>query len=326
MKLMKLAVALCSFVLLGYSNLLAHEFKHTPGFPTPPSGLTTLGDSHGEIAVASNGEIHVSVQSGDKSGIQVYSPDGKYSRNVKGAPNDFHGFVIHKDKSGEHIYGVGLNTGTLSKMTLDGSIVFQTPVSAIPEKFVGKKKDALTPRFTSCDVTPDGSIFVTDGYGTDNIHIYNNDGSYRTTWIGRKAPYNFKNLHKIFIDLRYDEPRILCCDRANKRLVHLTLDGKVIGEYAADLRRPSSAAFHGDHVAIAEIEGRISVLDKDGKTLTTLGTNDAKYNGNRTPPEQWQEGIVTSPHGIAYDAKGNILMTEFSKFGRILKYSAKTGN
>ena len=320
---MKITIALFSVSLFSFSNLLAHDFKHSPGFPAPPSGLKTPGDSHGEIAVASNGEIHVSVQSGKKAGIQVYSPEGKYLRNVKGAPHDFHGFVIHKEKSGEFIYGVGLNTGSLTKMTLDGTIVFQTPVSAIPEKFIGKKKELLSPRFTSCDVAPDGTIIVTDGYGTDNLHLYNADGSYRMTWIGRKAPYLFKNLHKVFIDLRYDQPRILCCDRANKRLVHLSMDGKFIGEYATGLRRPSSAAFHGDHVAIAEIEGRISVLDKEGTTVATMGTNDDKYNGNRTPPEQWREGVVTSPHGISYDLKGNIIMSEYSKFGRILKYSLK---
>ena len=177
---MKITIALFSVSLFSFSNLLAHDFKHSPGFPAPPSGLKTPGDSHGEIAVASNGEIHVSVQSGKKAGIQVYSPEGKYLRNVKGAPHDFHGFVIHKEKSGEFIYGVGLNTGSLTKMTLDGTIVFQTPVSAIPEKFIGKKKELLSPRFTSCDVAPDGTIIVTDGYGTDNLHLYNADGSYRS--------------------------------------------------------------------------------------------------------------------------------------------------
>ncbi|MEM9420233.1 MAG: family 16 glycoside hydrolase [Planctomycetota bacterium] len=304
----------------------AHEFEHHSGFPEVPADWGTIGDGHGEIVVASSGEVYVSVMGGKQPGLQVYSPEGKYLRNVPGAPKDFHGFVIAQEDEGEFIYGVGLLSGTLTKMKLDGEVVFATPVSVIPEKFFWKKKDSdvINPRFTSCAVSPiDGTIYVADGYASDNIHLYNADGSYRETWVGRAEPYNFKNLHKIHIDPRYDEPRILGCDRANLRLVHLSLDGEFLGDFATGLRRPSAAAFHGPYVAIAEIQGRISVLDKDGNIDTTMGTNNDKYNGNRTPPEQWREGITTSPHGIAFDAEGNILMTEYSKWGRVLKYSQK---
>ncbi len=66
-------------------------------------------------------------------------------------------------------------------------------------------------------------------------------------WIGefggrQKAPLKLMNCHKIFIDHRYAEPRILLCDRLNNRLVHTTLDGELIKVYATKLRKPSSAA------------------------------------------------------------------------------------
>ncbi|MEM7603477.1 MAG: hypothetical protein AAF357_18945, partial [Verrucomicrobiota bacterium] len=225
------------------SPLLAHDYHHQSDFPTLAEGSETVGDGHGEVAVSSRGEIYVSVQGGPHPGLQVYSAEGAYLRNVKGAPTDFHGFVIHQESAGEFIYGVGLSSGTLFKLALDGAVVFSTPFTVIPEALIGQKKEQLAPRFTSCDVAPDGTIYVVDGYGTDNIHLFEPDGSYRTTWVGRSEPYRFKNLHKIFIDPRYDEPRILGCDRANKRLVHLALNGTWIGEFATDLRRPSSAAF-----------------------------------------------------------------------------------
>ncbi|MEM0913271.1 MAG: hypothetical protein AAGK09_01520 [Planctomycetota bacterium] len=318
---MNVSLLLIALVALAvHSPLFAHEFDHSPGFPSLPDGWEGVGDSHGEIAVASNGEVYVSVQGGEHPGLQVYSADGHYLRNVPDAPNDFHGFIIHQEDDGEFIYGVGLTSGTLSKLRLDGTEVFATPVSAIPEQFIWKKEGKLNPRFTSCDVAPDGTIYVADGYASDNIHLFDPDGGYRMTWIGRSEPYGFKNLHKLFIDPRYDEPRLLACDRANRRLVHLTLDGDWIGEFATGLRRPSAAAFHGSDVAIAEIEGQIIVLDTEGNVTAKMGTNDDKYNGNRTPPAQWRQGVTTSPHGIAYDADGNILMTEYSKYGRVLKF------
>ena len=62
------------------------------------------------------------------------------------------------------------------------------------------------------------------------------------------------------------------------------------------------------------------MLDKAGKIVKTVSFNKGKYNGNRHAPESWQEGLVTSPHGITFDNDGNILMTEYNKWGRVLKY------
>ena len=62
-----------------------------------PEGRAQLGNQHGDVAVSSAGEVYVSVQD-PTAGLQVYSPDGKFLRNVNGAPSDFHGFVIHKER------------------------------------------------------------------------------------------------------------------------------------------------------------------------------------------------------------------------------------
>jgi hypothetical protein len=166
---------------------------------------------------------------------------------------------------------------------------------------------------------------VVDGYGEDWIFQFDKDGKFKTVFGGRVAPWNLKNCHKIFIDPRYGEPRILCCDRVNLRLLHLKLDGTIIGEYVTGLRRPSSASFHGDLVAIAEIAGRVSVIDKAGKTVATLGQNDApgENNTNGVDPAKWKEGLCTGPHGITFDADGNILMAEWNKWGRVLRWNVK---
>src|SRR6267142_6898277 len=81
-------------------------------------------DQHGDVAVASNGEIYVSTKD-RAAGVQVFSPAGKFLRNVPGAPNDFHGFVIRKDNDGEFIYGARLDAQIIVKMTLDGKVVFE---------------------------------------------------------------------------------------------------------------------------------------------------------------------------------------------------------
>jgi hypothetical protein len=167
---------------------------------------------------------------------------------------------------------------------------------------------------------------VIDGYGKSWVFVFDKTGKLINEFGGPVAPWNFNNAHKLHIDPRFDPVRVFVCDRNNNRLLHLTLDGNIIGEIpATGLRRPSSASFHGDLVAVAEINGRISVINKNGTVVAELGVNDVReqVDTNKIKPDDWRPGVVTSPHGITFDAAGNILETEWNSFGRILRWDRK---
>jgi hypothetical protein len=318
-------VGILGFPLI--SQLHAHAYEHDHDWIKPTA--EKIGDGHGEIAVAANGEVYLSVGTGEKAGIQVYAADGEYLRNVTNAPDDFHGFVIVKEAEEEFIYGARLKMGEILKMTLAGEVVLKIPTYGTPvEKFFRKHRKtgkSLGARLTSEDALPNGDIFVVDGYGNDHIFRFNQKGEYLGEFGGRmKAPLKLMNCHKIFIDHRYGEPRLLLCDRLNNRLVHTTLEGELIKVYATKLRKPSSAALNKDLVAIAEIDGRISVFNKQGEMVAEVGTNNTKDIGKNTfGPETWINGIVKAPHGIAFDAMGDILMTEYNQWGRVMKFQLK---
>lgn len=301
----------------------APAFKPVADWHQVPPGLDKLGNQHGDVAISAKGEVYVSILSGPKAGVQVFAPDGKYLRNVPNAPNDFHGFVIHRDNDGtEYIYGPRLNGQTVLKMTLDGQVVLDIPGSAIPEKYKAARKGKKRLRLTACDVAPNGDIFVTDGYASDYVHRFNSKGEYQASFGGRVAPYNFKTLHKIAIDTRFDPPRIIGADRANLRVVHLSLDGKFLGEVAKDMLLPAAVVVHGDYAAIGEIKGRVTLLDKAGKAAAVLGANSHadEVGTNKTEPVKWRPGIVTAPHGVAFSPKGDLYVSEYSLFGRVHKF------
>ena len=300
---------------------LAAEVTYTltPDFITPPPGRETLGDSHGEIRVDKAGRIYVSVQGQAEGGIQVYSPEGKYLHHLAGTPGSLHGFVIHQEEAGEFIYAAVLGESRVLKLTLEGKVVLEIPKASFPAE-----QAAAGLKLTSCDVAPNGDIYVVDGYGKDWIFVFDKAGTYKTVFGGQGEPLKLKNTHKIFVDPRFTPARILACDRGNNRILHLDLDGKLIGVVAdQDLRRPSSASFHGDLMCVAEIAGSISVFNKEGKLIASLGANETagETNTPKVPPAQWRTGTVTSPHGITFDNAGNILETEWNNFGRILRWT-----
>ena len=312
----------------GSIHAIEPDYKAVDEWLKPADGQATIGPAHGDIAVSQNGDVYVSILSGPHGGIQVFDSSGNYLRNVPDAPNDFHGFVIHKEAEGEFIYGARLSGQTVLKMQLDGKIVLQIEGSSIPDGFVRQQKGQPVLRLTSVDVAPDGRIFVVDGYSSDYIHIFNPDGSYAGSFGGKAAPFGFKTCHKIAIDTRYEPARIICCDRENRRVVQLSLNGEVLN-VIPDMMRPAAVAVHGEWAAVAEIEGRVSLVDKDGKTVRTLGHNMVKEQTatNKVKPEDWRTGILTAPHGIDFDSKGHLFVTEYNLYGRVLRYdrSSHTG-
>jgi hypothetical protein len=195
---------------------------------------------------------------------------------------------------------------------------------AIDEK-ASEKRTAL--KITNADAAPNGDIYVVDGYGSDWIFVFDAQGKFKNKFGGRGEPFKLANCHKVHVDTRYSPARIFLCDRGNNRVLHASLSGELLGVIPVKeaLRRPSSASFHGDYVTLAEIAGRISVWDKEGNLVAALGANDnsKQVNTPGVPPTDWHDNVVTSPHGVTFDAQGNILETEWNKFGRVLRWNRK---
>jgi hypothetical protein len=326
----------------------ALEFAALADWPRLPSGRTKLGQMHGDVAVSSKGEVYVSTED-PAAPLQVYAPDGTFLRNLSGAPSDFHGFVIRRQPDGEFIFGASLLGQQIIKMTLDGKILTTISTSSIPDKFKWRnapspekllptgifqfyKLPADDPRrkadflLTGLDVAPNGDIYATDGYANDYVHRFDRAGKYLGSFGGRDEPYTFRTFHKLLIDTRFQPARILGCDRANNRLVHLSLDGTLMGVVATDLLLPAALALSGDNVVVGEFQGRVTVLDKAGRVVTHFGTNteqSAGVAGYNVPPDKWQSGVVLAPHGVAVNSTGDVFVSEFSAFGRVHRFNKR---
>lgn len=312
--------------LAGLLNIAsAVEYKVVPDWLKLPEGRPQLGNQHGDIAVSSKGEVYVSIMD-PKAGVQVYSPEGKWLRNLPDAPADFHGFVIKKQADGEFIYGPRLGGGNILKLTLEGKVVLDIPSSVIPDDFKVKNKEGKTRvAMTGMDVAPNGDWYVTDGYASSYVHRFDKTGKYLKSFGGKKAPYNFTTLHKIAVDTRFTPVRIICCDREALRVVHLSTDGEFLGVVAKDLLAPAAITVQGDYALVGEIRGQVSVLDKEGKVVARLGLNTTKgeTGNNSLEPAKWRPGFVTAPHGVAFNAAGDIFVSEYNKFGRVHRWNVK---
>ena len=307
----------------------AWTFQVDPSWPKLPEGKV-LGATHGGVVIDRAGNVYAS---SDANGIFVFGANGKFLRTIAPEVTNLHGLLLREEKGREFLYGALNNAGKAVKLTLDGKLEWEITVPkesgfynapaapATPSKD-GKKKGPTPFKPTGIAVGPDGRIYVADGYGASVIHVYSPERKYLKTIGTRGEGENqFKTCHGIALDLRFGAPRLLVADRENRRLVHLDLEGKWLGVVATDLRRPCSLSFSGDYVGVAELEGRVAILDKAGKVVATLGDNPdkaqwAKFN---IAPELWRDGIFIAAHGLAFDKAGNLYVEDWNFKGRLTR-------
>jgi DNA-binding beta-propeller fold protein YncE len=305
-----------------------HRYEWVRGWGKLPDGMK-YGSTHGGVAV--DGQNHVYVSTDGDGSIIVFDQNGQYVRSLgrEWRPdkdgNGTHDMQLHKEGKQEFLYLVSLFRHEFAKLTLQGEPVW---IKGFPEQSgIYKSKDEFKP--TGMTVAPNGDLYVTDGYGANYVHRYNAKGEYLNSWGGKcsqeKEEGKFSTPHKITIDRRGNEPLVLVTDRANHRLQWFTLEGrhvKTLDGSANDfLRLPSVLNIRDTDVAIGDLAGRVTIIDKDDKLVTHLGDSGdpTKRATNKIAPDQWVDGQFIAPHGLSWDKEGNLYISEWMLAGRVVK-------
>lgn len=297
----------------------ANTYETVANWCQLPEGQKTLGPTHGGIAIDRRGNVYFSMDGGPH-GIMVYSPEGKLIRGMADKFTGIHSLMLREEDGEEYLYAAHLKGKQALKLKLDG-----TPVLTIGVPMEsGKYQNAEQYKPTAVAVGPDGAIYVADGYGLNWIHQFDKAGKYIRSLGGPgTAPGQLKTPHGLALDTRGEKPLLLVCDRENRRLQHFDLDGSFVGVVAQNLRRPCTVSFHGKRVAVAELEARVTILDETNTPVAFIGDNPEKkqWANYGVPPEQWQAGLFTAPHGVCFDAQGNLYVMDWNASGRVSRWN-----
>jgi hypothetical protein len=315
--LVLLAVLSLISPVLGLQNSL--KFTHVPGyFPAQPDNQL-LGPTHGGAAVDRAGNVYVSTDT--PRGILVFGPDGKYLRHF--GPPMIHGLHLQREQDGEYLYAARPSAHEVVKIKTDGTTVW---TMGYPEmSTVYTKADEFNP--TNVVALRDGTIFVADGYGKNFIHKFDRDRKYLKSFGGPGGnpaeEGKFNRCHGLAVDYRGPSPMLIVCNRESGRVEQWDTDGNLVKVLQRNLRMPAAAHVRGDYVAIAELQGRVTVLGKDNSIVAQIGDNPttAQRANFGLEPAQWTDGVCNSPHAVAFDRAGNLVVAEWSKFGRVLKFT-----
>jgi hypothetical protein len=157
--------------------------------------------------------------------------------------------------------------------------------------------------------TPDGDIYVSDGYGNRHVHRFSRDGTLRDTWGGvGAAPGEFGLPHDVALG---SDARLLVCDRANDRVQQFDRDGTYLAEWS-QWQRPMQIFIRHGRMYVAHAWAAISVRTLDGALLASWS-----YESTVTHDQE------KSPHSTWVDSVGDIYVAEvvgpngFQKFMRV---------
>ena len=300
-------------IIVGKGN---HTYEWVSDWARLPAGMQ-LGSCHGGIVIDSRGRVILNTET--ENAVMIFDPDGKF---VKSWGKDFkggcHGMMVRKEGRAEYLYLTHTARHELIKVTLDGELVW---TRGYPEQS-GIYKTASEYKPTAVAFAPDGSFYVTDGYGKFWVHHYNAKGEYLKSWGGTGSePGKLNNPHGIWVDTRPKTPVVVVADRGNKRLQIFSLDGNHAGFVTEDMRLPSNMDQRGGDLVIADLAGKITILDKENKVVTHIGdnTDPKKRATNQIPPDQWVDGVFISPHCPRWDKHGNLYVHEWLTAGRVIK-------
>jgi len=293
------------------------KFSITPHFFEENPGGKPLGACHGGAVIDKAGNIYITTDT--ERGIVVFSPAGKFLRAV--GPTLIHGLEVREEHGTEYLYCARPTAHEVVKLKLDGEQVWKIDFSQ--EASVPKDSKGFN---NPCAVTvaPDGSIFVADGYGSNYVLKFDKDRKFLKAFGGPgEAEGKFKTCHGIGLDTRQGRPLLLVCNRNNNRVEHWDLDGNFVKVIQKDLRMPAAVHIRGDYAVFPELQGRVTVLNKDGSIAAQVGDNlNEKQRANfGLPQDQWKDGICNSPHGASMDKDGNLVVSEWSKFGHLHKFT-----
>jgi hypothetical protein len=284
----------------------------------PPGHV--YGNTHG-VARDAQGEIHIKHTVGKTATVDdavvVFDADGKFVRSWgKEFKGGAHGMHLVKEGGQEFFYLCDTARHMLVKTTRAGEVVWER---GCPDETGGyKKPEEYVP--TNVATAPDGTVFVSDGYGRNYIHIYKPDGTYVSTFGGSgKNPGHTKCPHGLMVDTRGVEPLLVVADRSNARLQYFTLGGEHVKFVTDELRAPCHFHTRGSELLIPDLKSRVTIFDQDNKLIVHLG-DGGTYEGLRAKDRSaFTPGKFVAPHSAIFDPQGNIFVVEWVEVGRVTK-------
>lgn len=268
----------------------------------------------------------------NQNNVLIYNTSGQlldsWTLNLGGA----HGLTCHTEPDGREFLYVTETGGRILKTTLQGEVVLELPRPASVGAYA--ERDAYSPTETA--VSPNGDIYVADGYGSQFILRFSKEGRFLGKFGGRSTqptnPGKFLQAHGVALDLRGNKPLLVCTERIRNEFNWFTLDGKhVRGVYlpGAYVSRP---VIHGKHLysgvcfgakpddfRMWQKRGFVTILDERDQVTSNPGGHAPEYKEGRLQLLLQENPVFSNCHDVCVDQAHDLYVCQWNS-GKVYPY------
>jgi len=261
--------------------------------------------------VTIDAQDHIYIITRHNPAVQVYETDGTLLRawNVED-PNGAH--FIRIGPAG-NVWAANITNHTVRQYTPDGKLLMTL---GEPGRAGADRNHFDRP--TDMVILPNGAIFVTDGYNNRRIIHFDAAGKYMNQW-GQEGtePGQFALPHSIVADSR---GRLYVADRENARIQVFDTEGELlavwddlIAPWGLWISKDDEIWACGSSVKKTEGTGELNILPPPDQVALKLNSKGkilrrVPLTMTTTPPGD--SGELNWVHGIAFDSKGNLYLTD----------------
>jgi len=224
----------------------------------------------------------------------------------------------------KHVWIVDDQQHVIWKFTYDGKLVMT--LGTLGKR--GRDAGLLFDRPTDIAWLPDGTFFISDGYGGTRVAKFDKDGKFLMDWgsapkdLANPGPNEWNTVHSIAIS---QDRRLFVVDRGHGRIQVFDENGKFLNMFYTgprgngdDYDSPGIASRPYTHLITADQ----TLWVADGGTSRILKYDlDGHYQYGWGGPGPWP-GQFAGPHGMSVDQDGNLYLAEVFN-GRVVKFQPK---
>jgi DNA-binding beta-propeller fold protein YncE len=212
----------------------------------------------------------------------------------------------------KHVWVFDDQLHLIHKFTYDGKLVMTLGTRGQRGRDAGKLFD----RPTDIDWLPDGTFFVSDGYGGKRVAKFDPNGKFLMDWGAAPAdpakpgPNEWNTVHSIAVSA---DRRVFVVDRGHRRFQVFDENGKFLTMFTTGMwSSPYAHIINTDQELIVSDGGtqRIVKYDLDGHYLYGWGVRGGAL------------GQFSGPHQVTIDQEGNMYFAEVFN-GRVPKFRPK---
>ena len=268
----------------------------------------------GGVGIDSHDRVHICTRT--EHPILVFERDGRFVRSWgEGVILDPHGICFDDQ---DNVYYVDREPCVVIKYNAKGDKVWEIGTRDKPSDTGSTDENRTILRSagpfnypTDIAMSANGDFYVSDGDRNCAVHKFDRDGKLLFSWgTPGDGPGQFNRPHSVW----EAEGRVFVADRDNNRIQIFTPDGKYLDMWSGFVQPAKIYIDPKGVVYVAELKGRVSILDLKGKLLARWGDP-----ANRS----LDVGMFTAPHSLWADRYGDVYVGEVFKAKRIQKFVRK---